>query len=248
MAPRRSSIVPFRPTRPRSYRSRARYFRSRRRKSFPLAAPLLILAIAFFGWAVFAPQAPAIAGAWWSSVSGFVMTGEWIAPPAIFDDSSSSSSDGTLTGRAVVIDADTIEIRGERIRLLMIDAPESGQRCYVDGSPERCGQRAANALDAWIAGRTVICVGDERDRYGRLLARCAVDGADMGAWLVRNGHAIAYRRYGTRYICEEKRAAEQNLGIWATDFIAPETWRQLPDDQQNDPPLGRYAPGWPDEC
>ena len=34
-----------------------------------------------------------------------------------------------VTGQARVIDGDTIEVAGERIRLHGIDAPESGQRC-----------------------------------------------------------------------------------------------------------------------
>ncbi len=50
------------------------------------------------------------------------------------------------TGRATVIDGDTIEIHGERIRLDAIDAPESGQTCEADGQPWRCGQQAPLAL------------------------------------------------------------------------------------------------------
>ena len=34
-----------------------------------------------------------------------------------------------ITGPSRVIDGDTIEVAGERIRLHGIDAPESGQRC-----------------------------------------------------------------------------------------------------------------------
>ena len=42
----------------------------------------------------------------------------------------------TIAGRASVIDGDTIEIRGERIRILDIDAPESDQRSTRDNNTE----------------------------------------------------------------------------------------------------------------
>jgi endonuclease YncB( thermonuclease family) len=64
----------------------------------------------------------------------------------------------TLTGRASIIDADTIEIHGERIRILDIDAPESRQACFKpDGSAWRCGQQAALALADWIGTAAVTC-------------------------------------------------------------------------------------------
>jgi endonuclease YncB( thermonuclease family) len=62
----------------------------------------------------------------------------------------------SLTGQASVIDGDTLEIHGTRIRLWGIDAPESSQLCRNDESLQyRCGAKAANELDAFIARRPV---------------------------------------------------------------------------------------------
>lgn len=73
-----------------------------------------------------------------------------------------------VAGRASVIDGDTIEIHGQRIRLHGIDAPEGAQRCYRDEQLWPCGRRAAFALAHYIGSRTVRCEPRERDRYGRI--------------------------------------------------------------------------------
>ncbi len=64
----------------------------------------------------------------------------------------------SLTGQASIIDGDTLEIHGTRIRLWGIDAPESSQLCRGEDSLQyRCGAKAANELDAFIARRPVDC-------------------------------------------------------------------------------------------
>jgi endonuclease YncB( thermonuclease family) len=76
-----------------------------------------------------------------------------------------------ITEVASVIDADTIEIHAERIRLYGIDAPESCQTCEdASGRTWRCGQRAALALQDLIGRRTVSCQERDIDRYGRIVA------------------------------------------------------------------------------
>lgn len=54
-----------------------------------------------------------------------------------------------LTGQASILDGDTLEIHGTRVRLWGIDAPESAQLCRgADSNLYRCGAKAASDLDA----------------------------------------------------------------------------------------------------
>src|SRR4051794_21275964 len=93
-----------------------------------------------------------------------------------------------IARRAAVIDGDTLEIRGERIHLFGIEAPESGQTC-LDAKGQRygCGQKAALVLDARIGEGVVTCERKDMDRYGRMVAVCHVFGEDLGAWMVGLG-------------------------------------------------------------
>ena len=115
-----------------------------------------------------------------------------------------------MAGQASVIDGDTLEIHGTRIRLWGIDAPESSQLCRGEDSLQyRCGAKAANDLDAFIAGRPVNCLPISLDRYGRTVATCLVGGADLGDWLVRNGLALDWPQYSKRKYDDAQREAEQ---------------------------------------
>ena len=55
---------------------------------------------------------------------------------------------------------------------------------------------------------------------------CALGGEDLNAWLVSEGHALAYRRYSLKYVEQEKAARAVRRGIWAGDFVAPWDWRR----------------------
>ncbi|MDF2809908.1 MAG: thermonuclease family protein [Microvirga sp.] len=132
-----------------------------------------------------------------------------------------------IAGQATVIDGDTLEIHGQRIRLHGVDAPESRQSCEDGtGRSYACGRMAAFALADWIGRAVVTCDPRDRDRYGRIVATCTVRGEDMSAWLVQSGHALAFRRYSLDYVGAEDDARHRGAGIWQGRFTAPWGWRR----------------------
>lgn len=131
-----------------------------------------------------------------------------------------------IIGRATVIDGDTLEIHGTRIRLYGIDAPESSQLCIVKGKKSRCGQQAALALADKIGSGTVACEAKDRDRYNRVVAVCRAGGVALNAWMVAEGWAMAYRHYSSDYVQQETSASASKIGIWQGEFIAPWDWRR----------------------
>ncbi|WP_319798999.1 thermonuclease family protein [Nitrobacter sp.] len=136
-----------------------------------------------------------------------------------------------LVGQSTVIDGDTLEIHGTRIRLWGIDAPESSQLCRGEDSlPFRCGAKAANALDGLIGGRPVRCTPVSTDQYGRTVASCMVDGVDLASWLVSHGLALDWPQYSNgRYRGSQQEAVRAGQGIWAGSFVMPWLYRRCID-------------------
>ncbi len=145
------------------------------------------------------------------------------APPALAAD---------LQGPARVIDGDTIEVVGQRVRLYGIDAPEWRQLCIKDGWEWPCGEAAADALRALVHAWEVSCEGKDLDRYGRLVARCRAGHEDIGEWMVRQGWALAYRRYSREYVGQEEAVEAEDAGIWSSAFMAPWRWRKMMRDAE----------------
>jgi micrococcal nuclease len=88
-----------------------------------------------------------------------------------------------------VIDGDTFDLNGERVRVAGIDAPET--------HPSRCPQEAAlgtvatQRLAELLRGRPLWISGEKTDRYGRSVRTVRVGGEDVadamiGAGLARN--------------------------------------------------------------
>ncbi|EBM7196738.1 thermonuclease family protein [Salmonella enterica subsp. enterica serovar Senftenberg] len=138
-------------------------------------------------------------------------------------------AEADITGKIVrVLDGDTVEILAgnvaTRVRLNGIDAPEKAQPF---------GQRSRLALTAIVGGKTVLAVGEKRDRYGRLLATLMLDGRDINATQVYSGMAWVYRYKGLatepEYLRYERDARTARRGLWSEkEPVEPSIWRQRP--------------------
>lgn len=131
-----------------------------------------------------------------------------------------------LAGKVRVIDADTIDVAGTRVRLYAIDAPEMDQTCSTSaGEPFACGAWATTQVRDRFENKLATCVRRDVDRYGRVVATCEVDGADMGEVIVSEGWAFAFRRYGMDYDLTEKAAYVAGRGLHSATVEPPAAFR-----------------------
>jgi len=113
-----------------------------------------------------------------------------------------------------VTDGDTVWVRPEagspprKLRLNGIDAPEI---CQAHGEDAR------EALRRRALHRKVTVTTHATDDYHRLIVTLRTDGDDLGAWMVRQGHAWSYRyrRDPGPYAAEEAQARAGRRGLFA---------------------------------
>ena len=141
-----------------------------------------------------------------------------------------------IIGIPKVVDGDTIHIKSYKIRLEGIDAPEMKQMCkkpylqvifFSFHKSYNCGQLSKKKLIEKIRNKKVRCNLIGKDRYKRYLAKCFKGSNNLNKWMVRNGYALAYRKYSKLYITDENLAKEEKLGLWQGTFVNPEKWRKL---------------------
>ena len=96
-----------------------------------------------------------------------------------------------------------------------------------DGQQWRCGQKAALFLRDTLARSTVTCEVTDVDQYDRAVAVCStVKVPDVNVLMVREGWALAYRKYSMDYVDLEQQAAADKLGMWTGAFTKPWEWRR----------------------
>ena len=148
-----------------------------------------------------------------------------------FSLTSSAQLSDFISGKAKVIDGDTIKIKGNNIRLSGIDAPEKNQICLKKSESYNCGSTSTKALKKYIGRKIIKCAYTEKDRYGRILGTCYLwrdesKKLSLNRYMVFTGNAVAYKRYSKEYLKDEKWAKNNQLGMWQGKFIRPEEWRR----------------------
>ena len=125
-----------------------------------------------------------------------------------------------------VVDGDTINLNGEKIRFTGIDTPELKQTCTKQGIKNYCGLSAKKILIDKIDNKTIECISEGKDQYKRTLAECFINNESLSRHLVRSGYAFAYRKYSKKFIEDENYAKANQLGMWSMKFEYPWDYRK----------------------
>ena len=140
-----------------------------------------------------------------------------------------------IKGYAKIIDGDTIKINSNKIRLHGIDAPETKQKCKKERLKSfffsldidyPCGKISTNNLIRKVNNQIIKCYIKDIDRYKRFIGECYKENTNLNAWLVKNGYAVAYRKYSKKFISQENLAKKKKIGLWSGTFEMPWKWRK----------------------
>lgn len=125
-----------------------------------------------------------------------------------------------IVSYAIVQDDATLKVQGKRIRLFGVYPVDLRRFCDDTFRPARCQTRAAVALASKIQG-FVRCDPEVRYRDGTIGAFCSVEGpglldppVDLGAYLIREGWAVALPQAPFEYHTLEKIARVNRRGVW----------------------------------
>jgi endonuclease YncB( thermonuclease family) len=152
----------------------------------------------------------------------------------------SAAAAETLSGKAAIVDGDTVTIGGTTVHLYGIDAPEMDQFCKdKKGNRFNCGHAAMRRLFLYIGADPLNCIVRERWKDSSVAATCQVksyfrrteNGAtrgemfDVALEMVLTGHAFPDRAQAIDYDAAGESAQAKRLGLWSSTFELPWEWR-----------------------
>ena len=146
-----------------------------------------------------------------------------------------------------VIDGDTIELQGNKFRLMCIDTPESyynGKKQYCLDNETDCGKLAKDAMEKLIAEElnkngSICCAWNKKDRYGRYLGWCGSSSGEpiifnesINYDLIMNGYAWFYDGGNECEILKSPfvKAKREKRGLFNETlggFQEPRLWRKI---------------------
>ena len=154
----------------------------------------------------------------------------------LFNNISSLSLDNNyllISGKAKIIDGDTLKINNKKIRFSGIDAPESyffgkKQLCILNNIKILCGNLSKEKLVEKIGNQIVNCkLEKNKDQYSRLIGECFINNESLSVFMVRNGYAFDYPKYSDgKFRKHEIYAKNLSLGLWQMQFEYPWIWRK----------------------
>ena len=144
-----------------------------------------------------------------------------------------SDENNIIKGKAIVVDGDTIKIKGEQIRFGGIDAPESyyrgkKQTCIEDNKKILCGKISKYKLIEKIGNNSINCkIEKNKDKYKRSIGECFIKEESLSVFMVRNGYAFDWPYYSKGKFANHQEYAKINkLGFWNMKFEYPWEWKE----------------------
>ena len=169
-----------------------------------------------------------VGGGGWLFGNGYAPSGLNGAPAWIGSVVGGLSSQPPVEGKATVLSGDMFRLNGAVYKLAGVKSPDPQQVCERDAGAKKwkCGQSALSALEKFVGGRTVRCVGYRpADPVGQIEAKCEVAGKDVAEAQVRGGHVFATSQLLGGYSGLEQEARTQGRGIWSSKIERPVDYR-----------------------
>ena len=144
---------------------------------------------------------------------------------------------GSITGRAEVSKPYSFSLGDYDVFLLGVDSVELKQTCTVSGRIWECWAAAQRQLETILSEGEVACESVVEDpSRKRMIARCMLNGEDVGQRFVASGFGLALAKETPRYNAAQADARVAGVGLWQGTFTTPSLWRELPIHPQSGRP------------